>query len=85
MVFKAFQKLFITLKLILKILTETLIPFSVIGRFSLVPSSHWLQGKCARIRLSQAASGMLIYDFTESQPPSCKHFCVKITTLGSLK
>jgi hypothetical protein len=42
-------------------LTETLlkIPFSVIGRYSLVPTSHWLQGKCERINLSQAASGMI--------------------------
>jgi hypothetical protein len=37
-------------------LTETLlkIPFSVIGRFFLVQTSHWLQGKCARINLSHA-------------------------------
>jgi hypothetical protein len=39
--------------LILKTLIETLalhrIPFSVIGQSSLVPTSHWLQGKCARI------------------------------------
>jgi hypothetical protein len=48
-------------------LTETFlrIPFSVIGRCSLVPTSHWLQGKCARINLSQAATGR--YDFTESR------------------
>jgi hypothetical protein len=47
-------------------LSETFlrIPFSVIGRCSLVPTSHWLQGKCARINLSQAATGMI---FTESQ------------------
>jgi hypothetical protein len=38
-------------------------PFSVIGRCSLVPTSH-LQGKCARIN----------YDFTESQAAFCKHF-----------
>jgi hypothetical protein len=47
-----------------KLLTyfETLlrIPFPVIGWCSLVPTSHWLQGKSARIDLSQAAS--------------CKHF-----------
>jgi hypothetical protein len=38
-------------------LTETLlsIPFPVIGRCSQVRTSHWLQGKCARINLSQAA------------------------------
>jgi hypothetical protein len=48
-------------------LTETLlkIPFSVIGRFSLVPpTSHWLQEKCARNNLSQVASGRI---FKESQ------------------
>ncbi len=46
----------------LKMLTETLlrIPFSVIGRCSLVPNSHWLQGKCAKINLSQAASGLTL-------------------------
>jgi hypothetical protein len=43
-------------------LAETLlrIPFSLIGGYSLVPTSHWLQGKCVRVNLSQAAS--------------CKHF-----------
>ncbi len=43
--------------LILKMLTETLIriSFSVIGRCSLVPTCHWLQGKCARVNLSPAA------------------------------
>jgi hypothetical protein len=37
----------------LKMLTETLlrISFSVIGRCSLVPTSHWLQGKYAGIKL----------------------------------
>jgi hypothetical protein len=44
-------------------LTETLlrIPFSVIGRCSLVPTSQWLQEKCARINFSQAASGVIIF------------------------
>ncbi len=58
--------------LILKMLTETLLknPLSVIGRCSLVPTTHWLQGKCARINFSQAASGI----FTESQAAFCKHF-----------
>ncbi len=56
--------------LILKMLTETLFrfPFSVFGRCSLVPISHWLQ-KCASINLSQSATGMI----TESQAASCKH------------
>jgi hypothetical protein len=43
-------------------LTETLlrIPLSVIGRCYLAPISHWLQGKCASINFSQAASGMIL-------------------------
>jgi hypothetical protein len=47
---------------ILKMLPETLlrIHFSVIGRCSLVPTSHWLQGKFASINLSQAASCMIL-------------------------
>jgi hypothetical protein len=56
------------------------IPFSVIGRCSLVPTSHWLQGKYARI----IVTGGYRYDFTESQAASCKHFSVKIAALGSL-
>jgi hypothetical protein len=36
------------------------IPFSVIGRWSLVPTSNWLQEKCARINLSQLASSMIL-------------------------
>jgi hypothetical protein len=34
------------------------IPLSVIGQCSLVPTSHWLQGKNVRIYLSKAASCM---------------------------
>jgi hypothetical protein len=75
MVTKIFQKLcptlynyyllFASLKLLPnfeKMHTETLlrIPFSVIGRCSLVPTTNWLQGKCGRINLSQAASGMIL-------------------------
>ncbi len=43
-------------------LTKTLlrISFSVIGRCSLVPTSHWLQGKCSRIKLSPAAFGIIL-------------------------
>jgi hypothetical protein len=43
-------------------LTETLlkIPFSVIGRCSLVPTSYWLQEKCA-------VTGGFWKDFTESE------------------
>ncbi len=68
--------------LVKKMPTETLlrIPFSVIGRCSLVPISHEL-GKYARINLSHAASSIV----TESQAASCKHFSVKIAALGSLK
>jgi hypothetical protein len=53
----------ITYLLILTMLTETLlrILFSVICRCSLVPTSQWLQIKCARINLSQAASGMILH------------------------
>jgi hypothetical protein len=60
----------------LKMLTETLlrIIFYVIGRCPLVSTSHWLQGKGARINLSKAASGMILQ----------KH-SVKIADLGSLK
>ncbi len=36
------------------------IPFSVIGRCFLVPTSHWLQGKCARINLSPGAFGIIL-------------------------
>jgi hypothetical protein len=48
--FLTFYLLFLSDLLILKMLTETLliIPFSVIGRCSPVPTPHWLQGKCAR-------------------------------------
>jgi hypothetical protein len=50
-------------------LIETLLRifFFVIDRCSMVPTSHWLQGKCARINLSQ-------YYFAESQAASCTHF-----------
>jgi hypothetical protein len=65
-------------------LTETLlrIPFSVIGQCSLVLTSHWLQGKCARIYLSQAASGMILQNHWRL-PVSI--FSVKITAVWSLK
>jgi hypothetical protein len=47
------------------------ITYSVIGRCSLVPTSHWLRGKCARINLSQAASSKIL---PKSQAASCMHF-----------
>jgi hypothetical protein len=52
----------VQVQLILKMPTETLfrISFSVIGRSSLVPTPHWLQGKCARINLSPAAFGIIL-------------------------
>jgi hypothetical protein len=64
-------------------LTATLlkIPFSVFGQRSLVPSSHWLQGKCARIKLSQAASDMILQN--HRWLPLYMH--VKIAAFGSLK
>jgi hypothetical protein len=40
--------------------TPLRIPFYVVGRCSQMPTSHWLQGKCARINLSQTASGMIL-------------------------
>ncbi len=48
--------------LILKMLTKIpfRIPLSVIGRCSIMPTTHWLQGKCARINLSKAASCMIL-------------------------
>jgi hypothetical protein len=69
------QKLFATLQIInfffasLKLLTnfekmlpETLLKFlsSVIGRCSLVPTYHWLQGKRTRINFSQAAFRIIL-------------------------
>jgi hypothetical protein len=64
--------------------TETLlrIPFSVIGRRSLAPTSHWLQGKCARINLSPAAFGIILQNHRRL---SVSIFSVKIAALGSLK
>jgi hypothetical protein len=54
-------------------LTENLlrIPFPVNGLCFLVPISHWLQGKSARINL---VTGGFWYDVTEFQASSCKHF-----------
>jgi hypothetical protein len=65
-------------------LTETLlrILFSVIGRCSLVPPSHWLQGKCARINLSQADSDMILQNHRRL-PVSI--FSVIIAALRSMK
>ncbi len=56
--------------------------FSVIGRCSLVPTSHWLQGKCAKISMSQAASGMILQN-PRRLPVSI--FSVKIAALGCVK
>jgi hypothetical protein len=67
--------------LILKMLTETLlrILFSVIGRYSLLTTSHWLQGKCTRIN---AASGIILQNHRRL-PLSISN--VKIAAFGSLK
>ncbi len=53
--------------------------FSVIGRCSLVLTSHWLQEKCAWINLSQAASR---YDFTKSQAASWKNRRCRVFEAG---
>ena len=65
-------------------LTEALlkISLSVIGRCSLVPTSQWLQGKCVRINLSRAASGMILHNHWRL-PVST--FSVKIAALWCLK
>jgi hypothetical protein len=65
--------------------TEALlrIPFSVIG--SSANLSLAVQGKCAKINLSQAASTAFQYDFKESQAGSYKHFQCQIAALASLK
>ncbi len=69
--------------LVLKMLTKTIprVTFSVICQCSLVPTSHWLQRKCARINLSQAAS--MILQNNMRLPESI--FSVKIAALGSFK
>jgi hypothetical protein len=57
-------------------LTETLlrILLSVIGRCSLMSTSHWLQGKCElTINLSQAVSGMILNNHRRL-PVGWKHF-----------
>jgi hypothetical protein len=65
-------------------LTETLLRviFSVTGRCSLVPTSHRVQGKYARINLSQAAFGIVLQNHRRL-PVSI--FIVKIAALGFLK
>jgi hypothetical protein len=68
-------------------LTETLlrIPFAVIGRCSLVPTSHWLQGNARELTCHRRLSVLLIY-FTESKAAFCKHLlCVQIAAIGFLK
>jgi hypothetical protein len=65
-------------------LTETLliIPFSVIGRCSLVRSSHWLQENVQEFNISQAVFGIILQN-PRRLPVSI--FSVKIATLESLK
>jgi hypothetical protein len=66
-------------------LTETplRIPFSVIGFCSLVPTCHWLHGKCTRINLSQEVSGVILQNHWRRLHLSI--LSVKIVALGSLK
>jgi hypothetical protein len=47
-----------------------------------IPFTHWLQGKCTRVSLPQAASGMILQN--HSQLP-VSIFGVKIIALESLK
>jgi hypothetical protein len=96
MVFKVFQKFSTTLNTIINLLFpffenanfdmlfETLlrIPFHVIGRCSLMPTSNWLQGKCALINPLLAVFGMVLQN-RKWIPLSI--FSVKIAALGSLK
>ncbi len=63
-------------------LLEPTLLFYVIGRCSLVPTSHWLQGKCARINFSQTDSGKILQN--HRRLPVCI-FSVKIAASGSLK
>jgi hypothetical protein len=56
-----------------------IILFSVIGRCFPVSAPHWLQGKCVKFSLSQAASVLYRWRF-----PVCV-FRVKIDSLGPLK
>jgi hypothetical protein len=97
MVFKVFQKLITTLytNTIIYILTAFL---KLLNDFenayrnppqnfllcdcSLVPTSHWLQGKCARNNLSRAASGMILLNHKRLP---VKIFSDKIVAVGSLK
>jgi hypothetical protein len=61
-------------------LTETLlrISFSVIGRCFLVPTSHWQQGKYAKINLSPVAFGIILQNHMRL---SVSIFSVKIAAL----
>jgi hypothetical protein len=56
--------------------------FSVIGRCWPVSTPYWLRGKCGRINLSQAASGMILRNHRRLPE---RIFSVKIASLGSLK
>jgi hypothetical protein len=65
-------------------LTEThlRISFSLIGPCSLVPTCHWLHGKCARINLALEVSGVILQNHRRL-PLSI--FSVKNLALGPLK
>jgi hypothetical protein len=68
-------------------LTETLlrISFSVIGQCSLVPTSHWLQGKCTGIYLSQAASGMILQNHWRLPVSMCQNQSYMVFEVGYCK
>jgi hypothetical protein len=72
--------LFASLKLLINFENVHLLS-SVISRYSLVPTSQLLQEKCARISLSQAASGMILQNHRRL---TVSIFSVKIAAVGSL-
>jgi hypothetical protein len=86
--------LYASLRLLTNYEKETLlrIPFSLIGRCSVMPTSHLLQEKCTRIHLSHAAFGMILQNHAAIGMILQNHgrlpvsiFSVKIGALGSLK
>ncbi len=69
----------------MKMLTETLlrIPFFVIGRCSLLPTSYWLQRKCARIKLTQAAASCMILKNHRQLPVSIYWIIRRFSVFGT--
>jgi hypothetical protein len=70
--------------LVVNMLTETLLrtPLIVTGRCSPTLTPHWLQGKSAKIYLSQAAFGMILQDHRQL---SVSTIMFKIAAVDSLK